>query len=55
MAGAFSQSKGLAGLATGDTQSDAEYNALLYCDKLASNADCQGAHWVRNGWLAAAE
>lgn len=55
MAAAYSKSKGTAGLSTGATQSDAEYNALLYCDKLTSNANCQGARWVLHGWLALAE
>ena len=55
MAAAYSKSKGTAGLSTGDTQSDAEYNALVYCHQLTGAADCQGARWVLNGWLALAE
>jgi surface antigen len=54
MAAAFSRSKALAGLVTGDTQSDAEYNALTYCGQLTGNGNCQGAEWVLHGWLALA-
>ena len=55
MAAAFSRSKALAGLVTGDTESDAEYNALTYCGRLTGNANCQGAEWVIHGWLALAD
>jgi surface antigen len=55
MAAAYSKSKGILGLVSGDTQSDAEYNALTYCDQLTSNANCLGAQWVLDGWLALAE
>jgi surface antigen len=54
-AGAFAISNGNSYTATGDTQSDAEYNALTHCHQETSNANCQGAQWVLNGWLALAE
>lgn len=53
IAAAYSISKAGAATATGDSSSDAEYNAIVHCDSMES--PCQGSTWVLNGWLALAE